>query len=147
MATVKETKMTAACLCGAVSITIDARPQFVNDCNCTLCRKSGAAWAYFSSSAVRRTGRTVVVTRQDKALPAVEVHSCEGCAATTHFELTPSFRMRNPSADLTGVNMRLFDPAELLGIEVRFPNGKEWSGEGPYSYRRAALMIGTDGEW
>lgn len=53
----------------------------------------------------------------------------------------------NDGADVTGSNRRLFDPDELAGVEVRFPNRKEWSSEGPYEYRRAALMIGTDGPW
>jgi hypothetical protein len=43
--------------------------------------------------------------------------------------------------------MRLFDPDELHGVEIRFPNGKEWTGEGPYEYRRAAIKISDAAPW
>jgi hypothetical protein len=43
-----------------------------------------------------------------------------------------------------GVNMALAEPDDLAGIELRFPDGRGWSGEGPFTYRRAAQTI-TDG--
>lgn len=139
--------MTGTCLCGAVSVTIEAKPAFVNDCNCSLCRKAGAAWGYFPSASVAATGRTISYMCRDKPAPAVEVHSCAQCSATTHFVLTQSFREKNPTADVTGVNMRLFDPDELHGVEVRFPNGRDWPGEGAYGFRREALTIGEHSRW
>jgi hypothetical protein len=135
------------CLCGAVSVTIDARPEFINDCNCSLCRKSGAAWGYFPSASATATGTTVSFVRRDKAVPSVEIHSCASCAATTHFVLTSAFRERNEGVDVVGVNMRLFEPEDLDGVEVRFPNGRDWPGEGPYGYRRAAITIGDGAPW
>ena len=139
--------MTAKCVCGAVSVTIDAKPEFIHDCNCSLCRKVGGAWGYFSSSSVKTTGNTFSFERRDKETPGCEVHSCETCATTTHFVLTKRFKEQNPSADLVGVNMRLFDPDELEGVEVRFPNGKDWPGEGPFEYRRESLTIGDNTRW
>jgi hypothetical protein len=130
-----------------VTVTIDAAPEFINDCNCTLCRKSGAAWGYFTSASATASGPTAPYVRADKAAPAVEVHSCARCGATTHFVLTTSFRSRHPGADLVGVNMRLFDPDEFQGVEIRFPDGRAWSGEGPYEYRRAALTGGEGVRW
>ena len=85
--------MTASCLCGAVSIVIETKPEFINDCNCSLCRKAGAAWGYFPSSAVTTSGNTVPFVRRDKTAPGVEVHSCASCATTTHFVLTESFKL------------------------------------------------------
>jgi hypothetical protein len=90
---------------------------------------------------------TAPFSRRDKNSPAVEVHSCAICATTTHFVLTQSFKERNRSADLIGVNMRLFDPNDLHGVEIRFPNGKDWPGEGPYEYRRAAMIISDTTPW
>ncbi len=139
--------MTGNCLCGAVSVTIEVKPEFINDCNCSLCRKAGAGWGYFPSCSVITTGTTVPFVRRDKAAPGVEVHSCSSCATTTHFVLTKSFKEQNRSADLIGVNMRLFDPDELNGVEVRYPNGKDWPGEGPYGYRRAAMIISDSVPW
>ena len=139
--------MIASCLCGAVRVAIETKPEFINDCNCSLCRKAGAAWGYFASSSVTTSGNTVPFVRRDKTVPGVEVHSCASCATTTHFVLTESFKERNRAADLIGVNMRLFDPDELHGVEIRFPNGKDWPGEGPYGYRRAAMTISDATAW
>lgn len=36
----------AACHCGAVRITIEPAPKWVLDCNCSICRRTGALWAY-----------------------------------------------------------------------------------------------------
>ena len=139
--------MTGNCLCGAVSVTIDAEPEFVNDCNCSLCRKVGGAWGYFPSSSVKTVGKTFPFARRDKNPPGVEVHSCEICATTTHWVLTRQFKDRNPSVDQVGVNVRLFDPDELEGVEVRFPNGKDWAAEGPSGCRRTALTISDSVYW
>ena len=43
-----------------------------------------------------------------------------------------------------GVNMFLFPQEDLRGVEVRFPDGAAWSGEGAYGYRKAAVILGDD---
>ena len=139
--------MTGHCLCGAVSVTIETKPDFIHDCNCNLCRKSGGAWGYFPSAMVTATGDTTSFMRRDKENAAAEVHSCLRCGATTHFVLSAAFKKENPSADQAGVNMRLFDPEDLKGVEVRFPNGKDWVGDGPFEYRRAAMTISDTLPW
>ena len=85
--------------------------------------------------------------RTDKADPAAEVHSCRSCSTTTHFVLAKSFTDRHGPIDMVGVNMRLFNPVELEGVEVRFPNGKDWSGDGAFEYRRLAVAVGGDTGW
>lgn len=139
--------MTANCLCGAVSVTIDARPEFIHDCNCSLCRKVGGAWGYFPSASVTTTGETTAFVRRDKPDAGVAVHACPTCSATTHFTLTDDFRAKNPAADVAGVNMRLFDPADLQGVEIRYPNGKDWTGAGAFDYRRDAMTISDTSPW
>ena len=139
--------MTTTCLCGAVSVTIEAKPAFINDCNCSMCRKTGAAWGYFAPASVTATGETVTYSRDDKAAPAVDIHSCASCGTTTHWTRTGAFIQKHQTNDMAGVNMRLFDPDELAGVEVHFPDGKAWSGEGPFGYRRAAMAISETTRW
>ena len=55
-----------SCLCGQVRIEIPKRPDFINECNCTLCSKSGARWAYFHPSEVIVVGTTKGYSREDK---------------------------------------------------------------------------------
>lgn len=138
----KEKKvMTGTCICGGVAVSIEKKPTFVNDCNCSLCRKAGAAWGYFPSAEVETTGETVSFVRQDKTGAFAQIHSCKVCAATTHFVLTEPYKASNPSVDQVGVNMRIFEPSRLDGVEVRFPDGSNWIGEGAFGYRRSSMTI------
>ncbi len=139
--------MTGNCLCGDVTVSISHKPDFAHDCNCSLCRKTGAAWGYYKSADVSTQGDTISFVRRDKPDAGSEVHSCKRCGVTTHFQLTDSFKALHPSADQVGVNMKLFRLEELEGIEVRFPNGKDWPGQGEFGYRRSARWLGDDFAW
>ena len=45
---------------------------------------------------------------------------------------------------MMGVNMRLADERDLAGLELRYPDGQAWSGEGEFGYVRAARIIGAE---
>lgn len=139
--------MTGSCLCGSVEISILEKPDFINECNCTLCRKTGAAWGYFSSAQVHTSGKTVSIMRADKNDPFAEVHSCDHCASTTHYTISKSYTDKHGPSDMVGVNMYLFNLNDLKGVEVRFPNGKDWPGQGEFGYRREAVTLGGDHNW
>ena len=139
--------MTGTCLCGAVTIRVDEKPHYIHDCNCSLCRKAGAAWGYYTTANAVAEGATDVFVRTDKKTPIVEIHSCQACGATTHFLPTVTSRSPGDAPGTLGVNMRLFDPDELTGVEVRYPDGKQWTGSGPFGYRRAAMSISQSMRW
>ncbi|MDR3496020.1 MAG: aldehyde-activating protein [Ancalomicrobiaceae bacterium] len=130
-----------SCLCGQVEITIGKKPDHINECNCTLCSKSGARWGYFHPSQVTVDGETSGYRRGDKVDPAAEVHFCKTCGATTHFVLTESAISRFGNVQM-GVNMRLADETDLAGIELRYPDGRGWSGQGGFSYVQQHRIIG-----
>lgn len=133
--------MQGKCLCGSVMVTIARRPDYINDCNCDFCRKSGAGWGYFVTDEVEIVGKTWSMMRPDNPDPAAILHFCSWCGSTTHYVLTPSFKRENPGVDQVGVNMRLFDPHSLEGVELMFPEGKIWDGVWPYEYRRPSMTI------
>lgn len=130
-----------ACLCGQIAITLARAPDHINACNCTLCRKTGAHWAYFAPDEVTVRGTTHGFCRTDKADPAAEIHACPTCGTTSHFVLTPATVARFGNG-MVGVNMLLADEAALTGIELRYPDGRAWSGDGPFGYVRPATIIG-----
>jgi hypothetical protein len=130
-----------SCLCGQVRIEIRKRPDFINECNCTLCSKSGARWAYFHPSEVIVVGTTKGYSREDKEDPAAEIHFCVNCGSTTHFNLTASAVSKFGNVQM-GVNMRLADEKDLAGIELRYPDGRTWSGKGAFGYVQEARIIG-----
>lgn len=130
-----------SCHCGRVRIETKRRPDYINACNCTLCSKAGARWAYFHPSDVSVTGATKGYSRQDKADPAAEVHFCPTCGSTTHYTLTASAVSRFGNT-VMGVNMALADESDLAGVELRYPDGRAWPGEGQFGYVREARIIG-----
>ncbi len=129
------------CLCGQIRIQTSKRPDFINECNCTLCSKAGARWAYFHPSDVVIEGTTKGYQRDDKENPAAEIQFCANCGSTTHFVLTESAVAKFGNVQM-GVNMRLADETDLTGIELRFPDGRAWLGKGGFGYAQPAQIIG-----
>ena len=130
-----------ACHCGLVRIHVRKRPDYIHECNCTLCGKTGARWGYFHPSEVEVEGTATGYCREDKEDAAAEIRFCATCGATTHFTLTASAAARFGNS-LMGVNMRLADESDLAGIELRFPDGRAWSGAGDFTYVREARILG-----
>ncbi|WP_234036225.1 GFA family protein [Porphyrobacter sp. YT40] len=135
--------MTLTCLCGAVCVTTARRPEFIHACNCDMCRKAGARWGYFDPAEVEVSGPTARYQRRDKAEAGAEVHFCPDCGSTMHFRLTAAAVAKHGDV-MAGVNMGLADDADLAGIELRYPDGKAWSGEGAFGFYRKPEVIGAD---
>ncbi len=131
--------MEGACHCGGVTVKLAKSPEYINLCDCSLCWKSGGAWGYFSAREAEVDGDTGSYRRTDYETPAVEMHFCTNCGTTTHWTLTEKF-----DGDRIGVNMRIFDPAELNGIEARTLDGRNWSGKHPAKHRRPPGKLGQE---
>jgi hypothetical protein len=132
-----------SCHCGQIRVQIEKRPDHVNECNCTLCSKTGARWAYFPPSEVSVEGTTQGYCRDDKDDPAARVHFCSRCGSTTHFTLTESAVAKFGNG-MMGVNMGLADERELAGLELRYPDGRTWAGEGAFGYVREPRIMGQE---
>ena len=132
--------MKGRCACGAVTVTLDQRPELVVFCDCSLCQRVGAIWGYFAPAEVLVEGAISSFSRPDKDQPAVDIHFCSGCGCCTHWQLTPTFA----HLERTGVNMRLFEWRELAGIEAQFADGSGWDGKSQVTYRRDPVTIGSD---
>jgi hypothetical protein len=80
----------AACHCEAVRFEIAEPPEWVLDCNCTLCRRYGALWTYFSGA----EGQAKLLMKPDPAATEVYTwqngdiafHRCKTCGCVTHME-------------------------------------------------------------
>lgn len=103
----------ASCHCGAVRMEIETAPDTVTDCACSICRRKGALWAYYSPKQVRiipASGATAIYMWGDREL---EFHSCKVCACSTHWSAVDT------SYDRMGVNARLMEPDVLAAAKVR----------------------------
>jgi hypothetical protein len=130
-----------SCLCGQIAIELARQPDFIHECNCTLCAKTGARWGYFHPTEVSVTGSASGFCRSDKDEPNAQVRFCPTCGSTTHFVLTEQAIARFGNS-LMGVNMWLADASDLAGVELRYPDGQAWSGEGDFAYVRKPRIIG-----
>ena len=130
-----------SCLCGQIRIQTAEKPDYVHECNCTLCSKSGARWAYFHPSEVSVEGESSGYCREDKADPGALLQFCAKCGVTTHFVLTAQAVTKHGNV-VMGVNMRLADESDLAGVELRYPDGRAWSGEGGFGYVQEARILG-----
>lgn len=118
--------MKGACNCGSVTVAVERRPEYINVCNCSLCRKTGGAWGYFDRAEVTVEGELRDFVRTDLEEVFLATQFCPGCGSAVRWVPLPHYETSR-----VGVNMRLFDPAALAGIETRFPEGIEWTGERP----------------
>ena len=114
--------LSATCHCGAIRIEVPFAPETVTNCNCSLCRRLGALWAYYKVGTVRVDGypeKTAEYIWGDKTLRTVR---CAACGCVTHWEpLDPQPEARH------GVNIKNFDPKLLESVRIRrFDGADTW---------------------
>ena len=118
-----EAQLTARCHCGGVTIRLPRKPDYVNECNCSLCAMTGWRGIYFASDELVIDGALDSYVRTDIAQPFLRVLRCANCGIATHWE-----PLAEPPHERMGVNARLADPALLDGVEVRQVDGASWDG-------------------
>ena len=128
--------MNGGCHCGAVTIRVAARPGEMNLCNCSVCFKLGTMWGYYPPADVTIDGAPRAYARVDVAAPRLLFHFCETCGATTHWSYADP-----DGPDRMAVNMRLFDPAGLAGVVVRYGDRRAHGRSEPEpSYRDPSIF-------
>ncbi|HEY2179543.1 MAG TPA: GFA family protein [Caulobacteraceae bacterium] len=108
----------ATCHCGAVKFEVAVAPGEVTSCNCSICRRLGALWAYYPRAEVTLVSAAAPLGDYAWDDKSITFHHCRVCGCTTHW--TP----RGADApDRMGLNARLLDPAILAGAKVRHLDG------------------------
>ena len=109
--------LTGQCHCGAVSFEIEHAPEFLLECNCSICRRLATRWAYSDKVPIRLNvpeGHTRAYVWGDKMLA---FHSCNTCGCTTHWA--------SLTDDKFAVNCRLCPPDQTRDLRVRHFDGAE----------------------
>lgn len=104
----------ASCHCGKVKLQIESAPETVTDCTCSICRRYGVLWAYYSPRDVRITGESHTYFWDDHS---IEFHRCQTCGCVTHWSPV------DPARDKMGVNARLMALEVLAKARVRHLDG------------------------
>jgi hypothetical protein len=108
----------ATCHCGAVRIGIPAEPESATSCNCSICRRLGALWAFFPLGAVQVAAGSGATQEYAWGKQTRRFVRCATCGCTTH--VNPA--SPGPDSEIE-VNMRLFEQAQVDRLRVRLFDG------------------------
>ena len=103
----------ASCHCGAVRFAVEAAPDEVIDCSCSICRRYGALWAYYQAPQVRFAAASGPTDAYLWGRRQLGFHRCRACGCVTHWSAV------DPSYARMGVNARLMAPEVLAATPVR----------------------------
>lgn len=104
----------SSCVCGAVRLAITRAPDELVDCNCSICRRYAAFWAYYPlKDVIVPRGLTDTFMLGPKK---IEFHRCKICGCVTHW-------LPTDPRDRMGVNARLMDPEVVARTRIRHLDG------------------------
>ena len=111
--------ITGTCHCGAAHWTLEGNPGRVTSCNCTLCRRYGALWAYdYVDGRIAVVGPVQSYSRSEK--PSLEILFCPTCGCVLGWRgLKPAGNGRVRIA----VNVRLAPPEAVADLPVEHFDG------------------------
>ena len=109
-----------ACHCGAITFAVERKPEWLTECNCSICRRIGAFWAHFERDEIELSApsdSTIAYVQGDRTLA---VHTCKVCGCT------PFWLGLSPVAGTRmAVNFRMCEPEDIAGIPVRHFDGAD----------------------
>ena len=104
----------ASCHCGAIRLEVARRPRTLTECNCSICRRYAARWAYYTRSSIQfHFSGDAVATYTYKTGTFLYYH-CRRCGCVTHYQ-----RIHTTNDDRFAINVRMMDPDEIATIPVR----------------------------
>lgn len=105
--------LTVTCHCKKIQVEINELPEYLADCNCSICRSYSTLWGYY-------TPNQVTVREGSAGLDAyvwgdrqLEFMRCSNCGCVTHYVTTALC-----SEDIVAVNFRLLEPSVIEAIPV-----------------------------
>ena len=110
----------AVCHCGDVRLQVAARPESLTECNCSICRRYAARWAYYT----RKTAQ--VLSDPDKVGVYIwgdrmlEFYHCKRCGCLTHSE-----SVEKTDDSRIAVNARMMSPDDVADVRLKFFDGAD----------------------
>jgi len=117
------TALKGTCHCGAAHWTMEGDPGPVTACNCTLCRRYGALWAYdYENERIAIFGVTTAYARPGKADPSLEIRFCPTCGCVICWR---GLRIDEEGRRRMAVNVRLAEPEAVAHLPIDHFDGLE----------------------
>ena len=108
----------ASCHCGTAKLAVARAPRSLTDCNCSICRRYSALWAYYPASDVRLLYRKRDVEAYSWGDRTLRFVRCRKCGCVLHHE-----RAKKARSTTIGVNARNLDPAVVAKLRIRRLDG------------------------
>ena len=112
--------LTGECHCGNIKYIYDVSPEYVTECNCSICRRLGALWAYADAEYINIICPGDSISEYSWGDKSLAFCSCKICGCTTHWRSLDS----NNSSRMA-VNMRLVDPENIKSLPIRHFDGAD----------------------
>lgn len=107
--------LTGDCHCGACRWTLIGDPGPATACNCTLCRRYGALWAYdYEGGRIAVLGEPAAY-RRGRDDPALEILFCPACAGVLAWR---GLRLEADGRRRMAVNLRLASPDRVAHFPI-----------------------------
>lgn len=113
-------EVTAACHCGAVQIEVARKPETLTECNCSICRRYGAQWAYYDRSTARVTCAAAAVSAYTWNDREIEFYHCNRCGCMTHYE-----SVEKADNSRIAVNTRMMPLSDVAAAPIRHFDGAD----------------------
>ena len=108
----------ASCHCGAVKMEALVKPTSLTECNCSICRRYGAKWAYFTNRTARVHCSPDSVTAYSWGDREIAFFHCITCGCLTHYEST----VKSDNSRVA-INARMMEAADISQVPTRYFDG------------------------
>ncbi|MCJ8298165.1 MAG: hypothetical protein MJK13_04410 [Pseudomonadales bacterium] len=116
------------CHCGAITFETTELPQWLTECNCSICHRLGSLWAHVQIETVtfndnQKPDAALTSIRYVQGDKSLAVHSCKNCGCTTHWE-----NLHPDKSSVMALNFRMCERADIKDIRIRkFDGADTWS--------------------
>ena len=106
------------CHCENLKLVANKAPSSITSCNCSICNRLGALWAYYDLKNVEILSTGKPIDTYSWGEKTITYHRCGECGCTTHYTATES-----DGSELIAINCRMASLSEVSNIPVRAFDG------------------------
>lgn len=112
----------ALCHCGNVRLEFEKLPATLTSCNCSICNRLGALWAYVAPEKVVISTKSEPTSTYLWGDGNLEFHHCAICGCATYYVTTEKSTNKR-----VAINARMIEPKLVNSIPVRkFDGAVSW---------------------
>lgn len=106
-----------SCHCGQIEIQVTDLPDYLGRCNCSICSRYGALWAYYPPEGV------TIKTRERQASGYIwgdremEFQHCPKCGCITHYTTTDLCDEKLVAVNFRMVDSSIYDEVSIKDID------------------------------